>query len=241
MRKNVTAVLAAGVLMLGLAGCGESKIPELTDEQTQLIGEYAAFIVMKHDASQRSRLVDYTNMLEPPDPAVTQEPEQEEEPAGMDPVDNTPVIGSGGEGTESPHTMEEVLGLPEGMSVAYTGQTLCDIYPEDDESPFAMTAVEGRQFLVLEFTMINATGQDQSVDFLTLSPVFRITVNGDYTRRALMTMLENDLSVYEGTIPNMEGASAVLLIEVEDDVAANLSSISLQVKNGSETYTTQLL
>ena len=242
--RSITAVLAAGLLILGLTGCGENQIPEMTNEQKQLLGEYTAITLMKYDANSRSRLVDYSQMLiimSRPSAEQGQEPQQPQQPDGMDPVDNTPVVGgpAGGNGTQS-YSIEDVLGLPEGVSIVYSGQTLHDAYPEDDI--LTIPASEGKQLLVLEFVISNASDQDQSIDILSLAPDFRITVNGDYTRKAMFpTMLDEDLAMYKGTIPSMGSASTVLIIELDDERAENLSSISLSVKNDSKTYTIQLL
>lgn len=239
MRMRLVAVLTAGAMILGLAGCGMDQIPEMTDEEMQLLGEYAAITLMKYDANNRSRLVDYSKMTITPEPEVTPE-EEPQEPAGMDPVDDTPIVGgpTGGNGATA-YSMEEVLGLPEGVSIVYTGEALYDTYPEEDS--FTITASAGKQLLVLEFVIINASEREQPVDLLTLGPEFRITVNEDYTRRAMLTMLDGDLSVYQGTIPSMGSASTMLVIEVDDERAANLSSISLSIKNDSNAYTVQLL
>ena len=76
---------------------------------------------------------------------------------------------------------------------------------------------------------------------MTLGPQFRITVNGDYTRRALVTMLENDMTSFVGTIPNAAAASVVLAIEVDDAEAGNISAMTLDIKNDAKTCTIPLL
>lgn len=242
MSRRLTAVLAAGLLILGLSGCGENQIPEMTDDELQLVREYTAITLMKYDANSRSRLVDYSQMLIIlSQPGAEQWLEQDPpQPDGMDPVDNTPIVGgpTGGNGAQS-YSIEGVLGLPEGVSIVYTGQTLHDSYPEDGS--FTISASEGRQLLVLEFVIINASDHDQLIDILSLAPDFRITVNGDYTRKAMFTMMEEDLALYQGTIPSMGSASTVLVIELDDERAENLSSISLSVKNDSKACTIQLM
>lgn len=240
MRRRLSAVLAAGLLILGLSGCGENQIPEMTDDELRMVREYTAVTLMKYDANSRSRLVDYSQMLIIYQSSAAQGQEQEpQQPDGMDPVDNTPIVGGPtGNGAQS-YSMEDVLGLSEGVSIVYTGQALYDAYPEDDA--FAISASEGKQLLVLEFVIINASDQDQSIDILSLAPDFRITVNGDYTRKAMFTMSEEDLALYQGTIPSMESASTVLVIELDDERAENLSSISLSLKNDSKACTIQLL
>ena len=239
MKKRISIALAAGLLIMSLTGCGENQIPDMTDEQMQEIGEFTAIILMKHDAGNRSRLVDISLLgLPDPTPEPTPEPTPTPTPSGMDPVDDTPVI-SGGNGNGSA-TMEEVLELPEGLSVVYMGEELHKNYPEDEDG-VGMTAAEGKQILVLNFSIMNASDQEQAVDFLSMAPEFRVTVNGAYTRRALPTVFENDLPLYKGVIPAMQSVPLAILIEVEDADAANLSSISLNVKNESKAYTIQLL
>lgn len=245
MLKKVTAALMTGLLIISLAGCGQNQIPDLTDDQMQLMGEFAAINLMKYDANSRSRLVDYTDMLSTPEPEPTQEPApqepDEQEPEGMDPVDDTPVTTAPGSEAENSYTVADVLELPQGMNVVFMEHALYDVYPEGDEGSLALSATEGNKLLVLAFSIINATGQDQEVDFLALSPQFRITVNEDYIRRALVTMLEDDMTTFIGTIPNAGAASAVLVIEVDTVTAENISSISLDIKNDSKAYTIQLI
>ena len=48
--------------MLFFGGC-KSEIAEMTDEQQQQVGEYAAFAMLRYDAEHRSRLVDYSEVV----------------------------------------------------------------------------------------------------------------------------------------------------------------------------------
>lgn len=237
MKKRIIITLATATLILGLAGCGEAQIMNLTDEETRMIGEYAAITMMRYDAGHRSRLVNYTAMLTAPEPKPTAEPGSTEEPSGMDPVDDTPVIGAGGQAGTS-FSIEETLDLPEGVSVAFLNHALHDSYPEG-EHYFGMTATEGKKFLVLSFSISNASAQDQSIDLLHSEAEFRITVNGEYTRRALPTILENDFSSYEGTVPAGGSAEAVLVIEIDNEMAGNIASITVNVKNDQKNCTIQ--
>lgn len=239
MKKRIILTLTAAMLVLELAGCGENQIPEMTDEQTQMIGEYTAITLMRYDASHRSRLVDYTLLMATPDPEQTPEPVPTKEPGGMDPVDDTPVIGASGQaGSSGSGNIVETLGLPEGISITFLDYALHNNYPEGD-AYFAMTATEGKKLLVLSFSISNSSGQDQAVDLLHAADEFRITVNGDFTRRALLTGLESDLSTFEGTVSAGESTTAVLVIEVDSSVAENITSILVNVKNDSKTCTIQ--
>ncbi len=79
-KRNFAAILIAAVMCAGLAGCGENAIPDMTDEQVKMIGEYVAVTMMKYDANHRSRLVDLPEDKKPQPPT---EPEATKEPSGM--------------------------------------------------------------------------------------------------------------------------------------------------------------
>lgn len=235
------AVLSVG-LCLGMTGCGENMIPELTESEMQTIGEYAAFTLMKYDASNRSRIVELPPEREPEVPAQT-EPEnspEPEEPSGMGPVDDTPVTDNTGE--KDPGSMEEVLGLAAGVSVSYVDAQVCDKYPEDEEvGSLAASASAGKKLLVLRFRFANNTEQEQTVDLASQKELsFRITVNGDYRRNAMTVLLLDDMTMLKETIPAGGSTEAVLMIEVEQGSMEEISSIALNLKNDAKAYTIQL-
>lgn len=237
-KKSITALLTAAVLCAGLTGCGENAIPDMTDEQVKSIGEYVAITMMKYDANHRSRLVD-RNLLDKK-PYVPSEPAATQVPSGMGTVDNTPVIDS--TVVENPYTMEEVLALPDGVMLVYSGQRLCDTYPNTGEiGSLYVNASAGNRLLVLSFILNNTIGQEQKVDVLSSDAVFRVTVNGSYSRRALVTSLPGDITTYNKTIPANSDTEVVILVEVTDEIASGMESISLNVKNGAKSYTAKIL
>jgi len=238
--KKVKAGLLTIVICLGLAGCGENAIPSLTDKDLQAIGEYTAFTLMKYDASNRSRLVP---LFEDWESDVNQQempsvPDQQEPPEGGTAGDTSTADVSAQQG---PASMEEMLKLSEGMSVSYLGAGLYDKYPDDEEiGGLAMTATEGRKLLVLSFQFANGTEQEQTVDIASQNVTFRINVNGDYKRNAMMALLLNDMSMFKETIPAGESKEAVLIIEVGQSSMEEISSIALSLKNDEDVYTIQL-
>ncbi len=237
-KKSIAAVLAAAVLCAGLTGCGKNAIPDMTDEQIKSIGEYVAVTMMKYDANHRSRLVD--RALLDKKPYVPSDPDDAKEPSGTGTDGDTTVIDS--TVAENPYTIEEVLALPDGVTVAYSGQRLCDVYPDTEESGvISLPASKGKKLLVLSFMINNATNQEQKVDLLSSGATFKVTVNGNYSRRALYTGLLEDMATFVGTIPANSGAEAVILVEVTDEMASGIESISLNVKNDTKSYTDQLL
>lgn len=242
-RKKGKIILAAAVLAIGMTGCAESQIPDMTQEEIKAVGEYIAITMMKYDRNHKSRLMELSaDVLVPPDGEQTAQPE---EPSGMEPVEDTPVIDSGGSGTApgSSYSVEEVLEFPEGMAVEFREYSLCKYYPENsEEALFTIDASQGNQIMVLRFQVTNSAAEERSINLQTLESDFKITVNGEHTRRPLpLAMLPNDLTVLSETLAAGESMEAVLLIEVKEEMAENISSIRLDVENNDKTCSLTLL
>lgn len=240
MRKRFMAGWLAVVLCLGLAGCGENVIPDLTEKELQAIGEYTAFTMMKYDASSRSRLVDLPQEPAPSEPEETEPSRGEADSPEMGGETDTPVTDAPGH--EDPGSMEDVLELADGVSVSFMDAELCDTYPHDEEfGELALPASKGKKLLVLHFMFSNATEQDQTVDIASRKDLnFRITVNENYRRNAMIVLLPEDMTGFRETVPAGGSAEAVLIIEVEQESMEEISSIVLNLKSESKAYTIQL-
>lgn len=249
MRKTYVkgCVVATAIIFL-MTGC-TSKPVDMTPEQEALVGEYAAMALLRHDANNRSRLVSREEAeareqeLLLKEEKRQEEEQKKEEQEGMDPVEETPVIDAGGvSGDNTVLSLEEFFGLPEGIVMAYSGQEVCDSYPAngDGNEYFALDASEGKRLLVLKFDMINQAQSNQTVDMLSQNPVIRITVNGSYTRFALTTMLMDDLSTYKGEVAAGSTTSLVLLTELDSETAQEVSSVTLSMKDDTNSYKVQL-
>ena len=242
VKRKISMVLTAALLMTGLTGCAENQIKDLSEDEIQAVGEYVALTMMKYDINHRSRLMDLAVVDESDSSAEGVEEEQiSEEPSGMAPVDDTPVVNaSGKEEQEAPsYSLEEVMGLPEGLEVAFTGQEVYESYPENADY-FSLNASEGRKLLVLRFSIVNVGEQEQNVDLLNSGAVFHIKVNETFSRRALTTMLMDDMATYVGTVPAGGSVDTVLVIEVDNGMAESISSVGLSVENGEKAYLSNL-
>lgn len=247
MRRKYMKVAAVGLAtMLMLTGCG-NKIPDMTEEQAQQIGEFAAITLLKYDANSRSRLVDMAEIeehdakeksLQELIAQTTKKPASE----GMKPVEDTPVVEIGGNAaTTTISGMEEFYGLPEGITITYQEQEVCDSYSGDaSEAAFVLEATSGKKLLVLKFLVANQSGSDQRIDLFSKTASYRVTLNGSESVSTLTTMLMDDMSTYVGTISSGESKVMVLLAEVEAGKADSVSATSLNLKNDSKVGTIQL-
>ncbi len=247
MKKTGRYNLMTGILVTGLlCGCGNA-IPLMTAEQEQAVGEYAAVTLLKYDANHRSRLVDLADYpLEPeapaPQPAAEpQEPEPEPEPAQPS-INDAPVESAPEETPVADQSMEGFLGLADGISLQLNGYAMQDSYPDDSIMGgfFSLTASEGKKLMIIHYTLHNGSGMAQSIDFLYDEITFKVRINGENAKTALVTMLEDDMSTYMGTLESGESKELALIFEVEENLDGAISSVELVMKSASDTFTKML-
>ena len=247
MNKYIKMLVAGTALILLLTGCG-NQIPDMTEEQMQMVGEYAAITLLKYDADHRSRLVDMS-VIEVHD---AREKEIQEkmaqlqatiEPEGMKPVEETPTMeaGQGTENSSSGIRLEEFYNFPEGMNIIYQGEEICDSYSGDASvDAFSLDATQGKKLLLLKFEITNQTGNNQQIELFSKSTVYRVTINESYSKNALTTMLTDDMSTYMGTVSAGESKEVVLIAEIDKNSAETITSVSLNFKNESKAGTIRL-
>lgn len=243
--KNMVCGALLCAMMLSMTACG-NEIPDLTEEESQRIGEYAAVTLLKYDANNRSRLVDpevVIAKLEKEAAKETTKASQEDGKAEETGSTGTTEVTMPTAQEEITASMEDFFGLPEGVSIIYEDYMVADSYPEDgvEDDYFALDASMGKKLLVLRFHLTNGTEQEEKIDLLNTNSRYIITVNDSIRANALTTMLPNDMSTYEETLEPGQTQELVLLLEVNEDVAGAVQTIALRLKNASNEYTIQLL
>ena len=227
---------------ISLTGCGNA-IPDMTAEQMSAVSEYAVELLLKYDTHHRSRLVDLS--LYPEEPVYVPEPTEEPQ-TGMDEVADTPVVSLGGgnqqEELRDRYTLEDVVSLPENILIQYNGYQLVNSYPGEDnpDSYLSINASEGNRLLILSFFIYNDTAETRKVDVFGENLRFMVNVNGSGKKNCMLTMFDNDLSVYMGELVAGGYAEVVLLTEIETSVALDVQTIELNTQNGGEIKTVLL-
>lgn len=228
--------IAAAVLM---TGCG-SAMPNLTQEETNLISEYAVGVLLKYDKNYSSRLVDTTEYdiveAETPEEIPEEQPEDtpdQEEVAAND----TEVIDISQDEAVVPATIEEYYGIQD-FTFQYTGYELVKNYPpatSDNNFFFAMDATDGMQLLVLKFVAVNNSNSDQTLDMLEHGARFRVSVNGESSKGALATMLLDDMQTYNDVVPAGSGVELVSIIEIPQSMS--VGTIEFILRGGEKNAT----
>lgn len=248
--------MIAGVLFLAcaLAGCGR-QVPELTEEENEIITEYTVDLLLKYDRNYSNRLIDLEAYREEQaslqarmeaqaaedaakaeaEAQAEKETEESGESGGVgDVVVNNTVV------EPLMSSIEEFYGI-DGIAFQYTGYDLTYLYPEEEESTafFSMDATSGTELLVLKFMVTNISGGQKDINMLGYGMRTRINVGSDVSENTLSTMLLNDLQTYSGTLGADESTELVAIIEVPEETPIDHVTMTLRSDTNSATINLQ--
>ena len=242
--KKAKVLLCGVAAALLMTGCGD--MPDLTQDETELISEYAVGVLLKYDTGHGRRLVDasgYEDPVEEEEPAPeepAEDMEEESAPETQEPVEVVDVSQDEEETQPAVSSVEEYYGIP-NMMINYTGCEMVDSYPQEEEGAvpfFSLEASPGKQLLILKFNAQNLSGEDQQLNMLGYGATFRISVNGESSRGALATMLVNDMQTYDSLIPANSSVELVSIVEVPQ--GTNAGSIDFILRGNGEDGTLHL-
>ena len=251
MKKSWIKVLIISTVGICLTGCGNA-IPEMTPQQQELVVEFAASELLKFDQKHTTKLVplemiqeeeessqeDFSVLEEKQDPSADDVKENEESGEEGLPEDAAEVIDQTQEAM--PESVDEFLELT-GVSVTYAGHELTDSYPPEaaDDIFFFMSATENNKLLVLKFQVENISSESVELDFAHRQTRYKIVVNGS-EQNALTTMLLNDMAYYKGALAAGESIELVLVGEVSNEQADQITSLELTMKSVDDSATISL-
>lgn len=224
MKRKLKSCIICFFVGACLVGCGNA-IPDMTQQEQEMIVEYAASKVLEYDKNSDSKLMTLEleqEVVEEVAPANEgEQPDEipdllEAEDADVTIIDNTE------DGAENQNVPIETFFQLEGVEIAYNGYETTSSYPTEntEDTYFYMSATDGMQLVVLNFLVKNVTNEDVELDIAGIKPRFKIEING-VTKNALTTLLLNDMSYYKGTIQAGENVELVLVCEmpVEENIA----------------------
>ena len=245
MKKYTCRILGILFASLFLCGCN-SDIPDLTEEQSAMITEYATNLLVKHsEISDRSLLSETELTLGEQEEAEARvRKEKADEIAESYLNKEVEMIEGAEELTDSgeadgiseeiyapSQTVSEFFGESD-FSIDYMTYDLCDSYPEENSEEFfmAMDATAGHKLCVVKFQVNNISSADRELDMLGKKGRFTLRMGNGDTIQAQSTMLLNDLAAYRGTLAAGAGEEMVLVFEVDDGIES-LDSMKLIMKD----------
>ncbi len=230
------------IIVFTLTGCMKSY--PLTDQQSDIIAEYAAAIVLNNDKDYASSLtpmnVIMDNGNDAADPEDTQDADDHRDALSANSTFNegsNQTDGQAGSGVVTgeqvkQYTFSEVIGNL-NYDIKYQGYELCDIYPEETKNPyFSLYPREGNQLLVVSFRAANISEKKSRLNLNDPSIVFRMIVDEKTSSKPLLSLLENDLQYMDVTLKAGESENGLLIFEVPKET--DMSNIYLSIKKGDK-------
>ena len=234
---KIGAVLVAAAMIF--AGCGDPMV-SLTEDEENIVVNYSAGTLAKHNGYQQEGMTALFPEEEEPSEEETEEPEEKEEPTEEEQREDDKESQEPEKQPEEKPSEEEVgqLTLTEAISLpdvefSYHDYSTADSYKEGDY--FSMDASEGNVLLMLNVNMTNTGNKALECDLLEKQLKFTLSLNGEAGIPNQTTMLTNDMSTYKGTLDSGQTEAVILLFDVPQQTADNISSMQLSLLMNGKT------
>jgi hypothetical protein len=235
MWKKIRYVISFVLCCLVLTGCNE--VIDLSDEQSSMIAEYAAGLLLKYDVNYEDRVDEGEKEIVELDEQTTEDltsEEQTEEVTTETLSDETEQAEDEGQSTEQVAGTEsdiaKIAGI-QGVSITYDDYLIAEQYPATDEEGeyIYLDASDGYELLVLRFQVANVTENMVDVSLMDKALDYRIVCNGSKAAKPMLTILMEDLGNLETSVKPGESQEAVLVFQISDSMKDAIDSIELNV------------
>lgn len=229
-----------------LSGCSLIPTINTSDEDTELVAEYAAGLLVKYNKGHSMGLtrvddLDISQLYITPTPTpmpvieidIVPEDENETETEVNDLTEESDVSNKKPEKEViPPPPLNEAFGFS-NASLELSNIERCDSYPNDDEELlFSMSASEGNDLLIAHFNLTNVSSETQN--FMTGLNGYKVrtVINGEEKYRCTFTILPNDMTSFSGNLEAGEVKDVVLVFEVPSSL--DIYSMDLMLVNGPD-------
>lgn len=217
MKKKLSIVFAV-IMMLSFSGC--AKVIALTENEENLIAQYASYTMIKHSRYNDSLLLSKEDLLKAEQREEEYKKKAEEKKQQSETDKNKDEV-----------TLSDAIGI-KGLEFTYQGHDVLDEY---SESIVTLGDRAGKKYVFLNFTLSNTSGENKTIDMITAKAKFKATINGS-TVAHLPTLLPSDLATFNKKTVISAGAkkNVFIVFEVSDDTAKEIKSLSLSMtKDGN--------
>lgn len=251
MKKGKVLGLFAMSAML-LTGCIDA-MPELTAEQSDIITEYAAGLLLKYSPNYNYRIADEEEVLAAM--AARQEAAEPETAAETEP--ETDIVQAEGEANQNTSPTEAEteteaeqiqfvadldfaaeLGIDD-LIIRYQSFEICSAYPGDNTG-FSVDAAQGKKLLVMHFDMEGLPEEDVDCNLFDYEIKMRVNINDTGSTSVLSTLIPNDLGTYMDIVPAGEIVDVVAVAEIDDMTAEEIQTLTLHAASNSQSCTVKL-
>lgn len=227
MRRVTRIIIPVILLCLMLSGCANSV--NLSSEQSDIVAEYAAGVLLKYSYDYKSRYKDLGNDIinepETKEPETDPDTQPETTPAGNDET----TSGNDNNNTNNWNISKD-LGLGD-LLVEYKDYVITQEYPDDSSAMFSFTAQEGYTFIVFNFNLTNKGTEDVLCNNSDDKSVIALNLNGNTYYNYANLMFNDITNLKDVTIKAGETQNGILVFMVPEDKVTEIKSIVLTYKD----------
>ena len=242
MKKAYGIAVIIMAVTFAMSGCG-TQVPDMTEEQTALVTEYATNLLIKYNKLDNRNLLDDEQLAEAEkkeaEEAEKQRKKEEAAQAYLAAQNETEAEQSQGDSADNSSSagnsnaisdLAAFYGL-DGFSISYSGYDLCTSYPDDSREDYfmAMDATEGKQLCIVKFAVSNVSSEAIDFDMFEKRAVFYLTIDGSDKVQVQSTLLLDDLASYKGMIEAGSTEDMILVFEISD-IVTQVGSMELTAK-----------
>lgn len=261
MKKgNVLGIISAVTLSATLlTGCVDS-MPDMTVEQSELIAEYSAGLILKYSPKYDYKVLNEEQIayavelaLESGTEAETESagetqteapPETEQEPAQDQTEQGASETVAAEESQPVDVVMESDADLAAELGIddvifRYQSFEVCNSYPKNNAG-FSVSAAKGKKLLVVHFDLEGSAGEDVNFSMFEYDLGASMTINETSSAPQLSTLVPNDLSSFVDVIPAGKTVDAVLLVEIGDMTEEEIQSLTMRMTSKGQSCTVKL-
>lgn len=208
--------MLAALMAVSGTGCAKSELTGMSEEEKNLYVQYSANLILRHDKNYIDRMT-YVE--------AETEVQTSSNVAGTDSQNQAGVSDSSAALTD----MNSLFQI-NGLDIQPAGYEVTDSYPSASSGlGMSMVAVKGYRLLVLKFAVTNTGGTDAALDMLGTKAEYKGIINDSVRMNAQVTALLNALNTYRGTIPAGGSTELVLVFQINENDADNISSVKLNL------------
>lgn len=231
MKKNkkYLCIAIAGLSLL-LSGCG-TAMHELTSEEEELIVQYAAHFIAKHNIYQKDGV---SNVIVPEEGdtetesvSETQLPEETETETETEHASTDNPDGTQQEDAIESIKLAEAIGHGAQLTITYLESEIAEHYKDGDF--YSVSADVGKTFYTMKFKIENISDKTIELNNIKKEIVYQLRY-GETSVKAENTFLAKDFTLYKGKIEAGQSIELMMLFEISKDDVKLVKEPLLQVE-----------
>ena len=214
MKRNSIFILLTILSILSLTGCAD--LSDLTEEQSNLIAQYSAGVLLRYSDSYERRLITKEQLKKQgaEEAAATEQPQTQTTPAAsVAPAGTETDVSSSQKPAETPDVTVNDFFQFDGVTVTYDSYRFASKYGSTQ-----IRADEGETLLVVTFVLKNTTGKTKELNLMKRTDIsYQADVDGEQYQPGI-SMLENGgLNQLSTKLKAGEKEKAVLIYRMSRD------------------------